>query len=151
MRSLFKVCALYANMFISVHASESILSQVPSKDVSEFYAGHLEKVDDVELFDTYTTVLKVEEGSLVKNVLRGRVTFLGKSKKFGKVVVMEHKDNLHTIYVHLSQIAPTIKIGSKLMQGYYVGKTTDSFGFKVQRAENMKVLDALKNFNGGSL
>ena len=149
MRSLFILSVLSLNMLVSVHASESMLSPVLSKDVSEFYAGHLEKVDDVELLDTYTSVLKVEEGSLVKNVLRGKVAFLGKTSKFGKIVVMEHKDNLHTIYVYLSKIAPSIKIGSKLMQGYYVGKTTERFGFKVQRAETMKVLDALKNFNGG--
>ncbi len=33
------------------------------------------------------------------------------------------------------------------MQGYYLGKTTDRFGFKIQRDDTMKVLTDLKNFS----
>ncbi len=40
-----------------------------------------------------------------------------------------------------------IKDGYKLMQGYYLGKTTDRFGFKIQRDDTMKVLTDLKNFS----
>ena len=145
--SIFRSIILLVVTSIS-HASQSMVSPLLSQDVSEFYVGHLEKVDDVGLFENYKIVLAVEEGSFVKNVLKGKVVFVGKSKKFGKVVVMKHKDNLHTIYIHLSIIAPTLKVGTKLMQGYYLGKTTERFGFKLQRAETMQVFDGLKNFNG---
>ena len=83
---------------ITSHASQSMISPLLSQDVSEFYVGYLEKVDDVSLFENYKTVVVVEEGSFVKNVLKGKVVFVGKSKKFGKVVVIKHKDNIHTIY-----------------------------------------------------
>lgn len=46
------------------------------------------------------------------------------------VIIVENADGIHTIYAHLSQIAPTIKVGSRI-KGYVIGRIYDELTFEV--------------------
>ena len=48
-----------------------------------------------------------------------------------RVIIIAHKDGIHTIYAHLSQIAPTIKVGSSVSKGYTIGKISNDLTFEV--------------------
>ena len=48
-----------------------------------------------------------------------------------KVVIVENKDGIHTIYAHLSKIAPTIKVGARLKKGYVIGRVEQDLTFEV--------------------
>ncbi len=47
------------------------------------------------------------------------------------VVIVENANGIHTIYAHLSRIAPTIKKGVKIRKGYVVGRVKSELIFEV--------------------
>ena len=67
----------------------------------------------------------------VKSVLNGKVVFAKQTALLDRVVIIENDNGIHTIYAHLSQIAPTIKIGSVVQKGYVIGRVKDDLTFEV--------------------
>jgi murein DD-endopeptidase MepM/ murein hydrolase activator NlpD len=73
----------------------------------------------------------------------GRVTFVGRNRAAGKMVILEHEGNMVTIYMHLHRFARGLKKGQEVRQRQvigYVGTTGLStgphlhFGLKVDGA-----------------
>ena len=52
------------------------------------------------------------------------------------VVIVEHPNKLHTIYAHLSKIAPNIKTGKKVNTNYVIGRVNNNLTFEVTQSEN---------------
>ncbi len=48
-----------------------------------------------------------------------------------KVVIIEHPNQMHTIYAHLDKIAPTVRPGLRIPKGYVIGKVNDKLNFEV--------------------
>jgi murein DD-endopeptidase MepM/ murein hydrolase activator NlpD len=51
------------------------------------------------------------------------------------VVIVKNRDNIHTIFAHLSKIAPTIKVGKKVPKGYILGRISKELTFEVTQNE----------------
>ena len=60
----------------------------------------------------------------------------------GKVVIVEHTQGIHTIYVKLSRLAPGIRVGKKVAKGTVIGKVEKSLMFEVTK--NNKHMNPLK-------
>ncbi len=54
-------------------------------------------------------------------------------KMLGKVVIIEHKNRIHTIYAKLSRFAPGIKVGKRVPKGAVIGKVRSSLIFEVTK------------------
>ena len=67
----------------------------------------------------------------VKSVLSGKVIFAKDTASLEKVVIIENSDEIHTIYAHLSKIAPTIQVGLKIKKGFVIGRVVDGLTFEV--------------------
>lgn len=67
----------------------------------------------------------------MKNVLDGKVIYAKDTAVLDKVVIVENRYGIHTIYAHLSKIAPTIKVGRKIKKGYIIGKVERDLTFEV--------------------
>ena len=46
-------------------------------------------------------------------------------------LIIENENGIHTIYAHLSQIAPTVKVGSVVQKGYVIGRVRNDLTFEV--------------------
>jgi murein DD-endopeptidase MepM/ murein hydrolase activator NlpD len=60
-----------------------------------------------------------DEGTPVKAMKSGTVVQAGEASGYGLVVIMEHGDNLRTIYGHLSRIA--VRQGERVRGGTVIG------------------------------
>ena len=49
------------------------------------------------------------------------------------VVIIQHDNGLHTIYSHLEQISPTIKVGNNIQKGYVVGRVGELLTFQATK------------------
>ncbi len=49
------------------------------------------------------------------------------------VVIIKHNNNLHTVYSHLDEIAPTLREGKWVKAGYVVGRVNDTLTFQVTK------------------
>lgn len=51
------------------------------------------------------------------------------------VVIIAHQNGLHTIYSHLDQISPSLKVGRWIKKGYVVGRVNDTLTFQATKNE----------------
>ncbi len=78
--------------------------------------------------------------SKVYNVLKGKIVYAKKnSGTLENVVIVQHKNGLHTIYSHLDQIAPTLKTGKWIKKGFVVGRVSNTLMF--QATKNNKYIN----------
>lgn len=71
------------------------------------------------------------QGTPIKSVGDGVVTFVGRSKGAGNYVKVNHPRNYETMYLHMSRFAKGLKKGQRVAQGQvigYVGSTGYSTG-----------------------
>jgi len=53
----------------------------------------------------------------------GRIIAVGKQRGFGKTVLIRHRNDVTTLYAHLSSFAPGVREGSKVAVGQTIGRT----------------------------
>lgn len=68
----------------------------------------------------YGIDIKGKKGSSIKTTANGIVDFAGWYGGYGKCVIIKHKNNLKTLYGHLSEIS--VKEGEKIVCGQIIGK-----------------------------
>ncbi|MGB9793108.1 MAG: peptidoglycan DD-metalloendopeptidase family protein [Thermacetogeniaceae bacterium] len=80
--------------------------------------------------------LKVKRGAPVKAVLSGRVTRVMEDKALGKVVVIEHSQELGSLYGRLGEVG--VKAGQEVVQGQMIGTVEgEYFHFELRRGDRL--------------
>ncbi|NJO18493.1 MAG: M23 family metallopeptidase [Thioploca sp.] len=62
---------------------------------------------------------------------KATITFIGRKGGYGKAIILEHNQRLHTLYAHLSKYEPELQVGDKVVTGQiigYVGQTGRATG-----------------------
>lgn len=77
-----------------------------------------------------------EPDVMVKNILPGKIVYAKNVAALGNVVIVSHDNDLHTIYAHLSKIAPTVKVGNRIEQGGIVGRIDRDLTFEVTKDDS---------------
>ncbi|GAA0771374.1 M23 family metallopeptidase [Clostridium subterminale] len=73
--------------------------------------------------------LAANTGTKIQAALDGKVSFSGIADGYGKVVIIDHSDNLQTVYAHCSKL--NVSKGDQVLRGQViaeVGNTGDSTG-----------------------
>ena len=65
-------------------------------------------------------------GSPIKAAGSGRVKFAGWKGGYGRTVVLQHGDNITTLYAHMSRLGKGIKNGTRVKQGQTIGHVGSS-------------------------
>ncbi|MEO1251182.1 MAG: M23 family metallopeptidase [Pseudomonadota bacterium] len=56
----------------------------------------------------------------------GVVTFIGRQRGYGRVIIIRHRNGVETRYAHLSKFSRSIREGARVRQGEPLGLTGDS-------------------------
>lgn len=62
---------------------------------------------------------------------KATIAFIGRKGGYGKTIILEHHQRVHTLYAHLSKYEPKLKVGDKVVTGQiigYVGQTGRATG-----------------------
>lgn len=132
----------YKKPSIAAYKGGKTISPIAGARVVKRFGTYVDPIYKIKIFNESVTLKAPVPDAKVKNVLNGKVVFAGQTSMLGKVVVVAHAHKLHTVYAGLSKIAPTVKVGSKLRQGYVVGKVKSKLLF--QATKNSKHIDPLK-------
>lgn len=65
---------------------------------------------------------EVDEGAPVHAIQSGRISFSGERSGYGLMVEVQHTEDLHTIYAHLSTIDEAIHVGQRISSGDEIGR-----------------------------
>ena len=112
--------------------------------VKRNFGNYNDPVYNIKIFNENIVLGSKSSDTQVKSVLAGKVVFAKETAVLDKVVILEHSGGIHTIYAHLSQIAPTIKVGSSIKKGYVLGRINSELTFEVtQQNYHINPLDLI--------
>jgi len=132
---------------ISNYYGSTTISPLKSYTITKRFGKYYDAVYKMELFNESVALKTKIPNAKVFSVFKGQVVYAKQnSGLLENVVIVKHKNNLHTIYSHLDQISPTLKAGKWIPKGYVVGRVSDTLEF--QATKNSKYIDPLKLIKG---
>jgi len=99
--------------------------------INKRYGTYTDPIYGIKVFNESISLKPKKKNTKVKTVFNGKVIYADKTAVLDNIVIVEHKNGLHTIYANLSQISPNIKKGKKIKKGYTIGRVSDELIFEV--------------------
>ena len=135
----------YQRHAIGHYRGKKTISPVGRAKVVKKFGPYVDPVYGIKIFNESVTLQPLKKRAKVKNVLNGRVVFVKETPILGKVVIIEHKNNLHTIYAKMDKIAPMLKEGNKIKEGYIIGRVEKELMFEVtQKNRHIDPLELIR-------
>ena len=132
---------------ISKYYGSTTISPLKSYTITKRFGKYYDSVYKMELFNESVALKTKTPNAKVYSVFKGQVVYAKQnSGLLENVVIVKHKNNLHTIYSHLDKISPTLKAGKWIPKGYVVGRVNDTLEF--QATKNSKYINPLKLIKG---
>lgn len=99
--------------------------------ITKKYGTYTDPIYGIKVFNESISLKPKESNAKVKTVFNGRIIYADKTAVLKNIVIVEHDNELHTIYANLSQISPNVKKGMKIKKGYTIGRVDDELIFEV--------------------
>ncbi|MEA1893047.1 MAG: peptidoglycan DD-metalloendopeptidase family protein [Campylobacterota bacterium] len=99
--------------------------------ITKRYGTYTDPIYGIKVFNESISLKPEKKNTKVKTVFNGKIIYADKTVVLDNIVIIEHKDGLHTIYANLSQISPNVKKGKKIKKGYTIGRVSDELIFEV--------------------
>jgi len=99
--------------------------------ITKKYGTYTDPIYGIKVFNESISLKPKENNAKVKTVFNGRVIYADKTAVLNNIVIIQHDNELHTIYANLSQISPNIEKGKKIKKGYTIGRVDDELIFEV--------------------
>jgi len=132
----------YQKGSIAKYRGKKTIAPLKKYTVTQKFGTFIDPIYKIKIFNE-SVILKPETpNAVVRNILSGKVVYAAKVPMLDYVVIVEHPNKLHTIYAHLSKLAPTIKVGRKIKKSYALGRVDDALKFEVTQQE--KHIDPLE-------
>lgn len=124
---------------ISRYRGEKSIAPLKYYSIAKKFGKYYDPVYKIQLFNESVLLKTTEPDAKVYNVLDGKVVYSKENAgMLDNVVIVQHKNGLHTIYSHLDQISPTLKTGKWIKQGYVVGRVNETLTFQATK-NNMHI------------
>jgi len=107
------------------------IAPLDSYTMTKKYGTYTDPIYGIKIFNESISLKPRKANSKVKTVFNGKIIYADKTAVLDNIVIVEHKDGLHTIYANLSQISPNVKKGKKIKKGYTIGRVSDELVFEV--------------------
>ncbi len=129
--SVKKIGSSYHKSRVKRYRGRRTISPLESYTVKQKFGNYVVPVYNIKSFNESVVLRSKKSNAKVRNVLSGKVIFAKDTPMSGKVIIVENRLGIHTIYAHLSKIAPTIRVGKKIKKGYVIGRVLRDLTFEV--------------------
>jgi len=129
--SIRQIGSSYQNSNVKKYVGERTIAPLDSYNVKRKFGDYVDPIYKIKIFNESVVLASSTPDATVKSVLNGKVIFAKDTASMEKVVIIENSDEIHTIYAHLSKIAPTIQVGQKIKKGYVIGRIDNDLTFEV--------------------
>ncbi|GAA7308849.1 peptidoglycan DD-metalloendopeptidase family protein [Helicobacter pylori] len=130
-----QVASSYQNINTTSYNGPKTIAPLNDYEVVQKFGPYIDPVYNLKIFSESVTLVSKTPNALVRNVLDGKIVFAKEINMLKKVVIIEHKNGIRTIYSQLDKIAPTIKSGMRIQKGYVLGRIDQRLGFEVTMRE----------------
>jgi len=118
------------------------ISPLKHARIVKSFGTYVDPIYKMKIFNESITLKAPTTNAKVRNVLNGKVVFAGQNSMLGKVIVIAHGGELHTVYAGLSRISPIIKVGSRVKKGTVIGKVKRKLIFEATK--NSKYINPVR-------
>jgi septal ring factor EnvC (AmiA/AmiB activator) len=99
------------------------------------FGPYIDPIYKIRIHNDSVTLRSNSSDVMVKNIMDGKIVFAKQVAALGNVVIVQHDGNLHSIYAHLTKIAPTVQAGKKIEQGAIVGRIDKELTFEITKED----------------
>jgi len=121
----------YQSVKTKRYRGKKTITPIKSYTITKKYGTYTDPIYGIKIFNESISMKPKNKNEKVKTVFNGKVIYADKTAVLNNIVIVEHKNGLHTIYANLSQISPNIKKGKKIKKGYTIGRVNDELIFEV--------------------
>ena len=116
------------------YRGKKTIAPLKSFKVIKKFGTYYDPIYKIKLFNESIVLKTKKTKAKVVSVLNGKVVYAKKnSGMLQNVVIIQHQNGLHTIYSHLDEIAPTLKVGKWIKKGYVVGRVNKNLTFQATK------------------
>ncbi|MEA2111517.1 MAG: peptidoglycan DD-metalloendopeptidase family protein [Campylobacterota bacterium] len=123
--------SIYHSVKTKKYRGKKTIAPLSSYTLVKKFGPYTDPIYDIKIFNESVSLKPKAKNAKVKNVLNGKVILAKETSLLNNIIIIEHSNGMHTIYAHLSQIAPTIKKGKRLKKGSVIGRVSDELMFEV--------------------
>lgn len=135
----------YQNGKVKRYRGKKTIAPLDSFSVKRKFGTYVDPIYKIKIFNESIILESKIKNAKVKNVLNGKVIYAKDTAVLDKVIIVENSYGIHTIYAHLSKIAPTIKVGKKIKKGYVIGRVENDLSFEVtQKSYHINPLQLIR-------
>jgi septal ring factor EnvC (AmiA/AmiB activator) len=123
----------YGNIYMKTKTARykgaKTIAPLKGKIVKKFGA-YKDPIYHILLYNDSITITPLEKNAKVRAIMNGKVVFVGDTSE-GKIIVIKHRNKLHSIYAKLSRISPFVKKGYKVKKGEVIAKVDKELEFEI--------------------
>ena len=129
-----KIGSSTSGVKITRYRGRKTIAPLKSFKVVKKFGTYYDPVYKIKLFNESVVLKTKRPKAKVVSVLNGKVVYAKKNAgMLENVVIVQHQNGLHTIYSHLDEIAPTLRVGKWIKKGYVVGRVNDNLMFQATK------------------
>lgn len=134
----------YRNVRTAKYTGAKTIAPLAQYSIDTKYGPYFDPVYKMRVFNEFIT-LSVKSRSPVLAVLDGKVVFAKNTPVLKKVVIIEHKNGIHTIYSYLDEIPRNISVNSNVKKGATIAYIAEKLHFEVtQKDKHIDPLQLIK-------
>ena len=126
-----KYASSYEAVKTKKYTGVKTIAPLDSYTITKKYGTYTDPVYGIKIFNESISLRPKNSNTKVKTVFNGKVIYADKTAVLDNIVIVEHRNGLHTIYANLSQIPSNIKKGKKVKKGTTIGRIKDELIFEV--------------------
>ena len=129
--SVRQIGSSYQASKVKRYRGKKTIAPLKSYVVKRKFGNYIDPIYNIKIFNDSVTLSSKIKNAKVRNIFNGKVVFAKDTAVLDKVIIIENSRGIHTVYAHLSKIAPTIKVGKKIKKGYIIGRVKYDLIFEV--------------------
>ena len=134
----------YRNVRTAQYTGAKTIPPLSKYKLETKYGPYFDPVYKMRVFNEFIT-LGVDAHSPVVAVLDGKVVFAKNTPVLKKVVILEHKNGIHTIYSYLDEIPRNISVNAQIKKGATIAFVEEKLHFEVtQKDKHIDPLQLIK-------
>ncbi len=130
-----KIGSSYQHDKVTKYSGSKTISPLKHYKVIQKFGNYIDPIYKIKIYNESVILRSTTKNAKVRNVLTGTVIYADKTPMLENVVIVKNSNNIHTIYAHLSKIAPTIRVGKRVKKGYILGRVKRDLTFEVTQNE----------------
>ncbi len=119
---------------ITRYRGSKTIAPLKKYTITKKFGKYFDPVYKIKLFNESVVLKSHQRRAKVYAILNGKVVYAKQNAgMLENVVIIQHKNGLHTIYSHLDKISPTLRVGKWIKKGYVVGRVDENLTFQATK------------------